>query len=72
MVKKRNYIACISHHAEMVETMKKVVKMGANLTIEERNLLSVSYKNAIGARRTAWRAIYTAVMQHKVLIIFHY
>ena len=51
----------------MVETMKRVVKMGANLTIEERNLLSVSYKNAIGARRTAWRVIYSAAMQHKVL-----
>jgi 14-3-3 protein epsilon len=25
--------------------------------VEERNLLSVAYKNSIGSRRTAWRAI---------------
>ena len=27
------------------------------LSVEERNLLSVAYKNSIGSRRTAWRAI---------------
>ena len=41
--------------------MKKVIKMGANLTVEERNLLSVAYKNSVGTRRSAWRVMSTAL-----------
>ena len=37
--------------------MKKVGKMDQELTVEERNLLSVAYKNLIGARRASWRII---------------
>ena len=35
--------------------MKKVAKVDSELTVEERNLLSVGYKNVIGARRASWR-----------------
>lgn len=41
----------------MVESMKKVGKTDQELTVEERNLLSVAYKNLIGARRASWRII---------------
>ena len=41
----------------MVESMKKVASMDVELTVEERNLLSVAYKNVIGARRASWRII---------------
>ena len=41
----------------MVEAMKQVAKMDVELTVEERNLLSVAYKNTIGARRASWRII---------------
>jgi len=42
---------------EMVESMKKVASLNVELTVEERNLLSVAYKNVIGARRASWRII---------------
>jgi len=42
---------------EMVESMKSVAALDIELTVEERNLLSVAYKNVIGARRASWRII---------------
>jgi 14-3-3 protein epsilon len=43
---------------DMLDNIKKVVlNFDQELSVEERNLLSVAYKNSIGARRTAWRAI---------------
>ena len=44
-------------YEDMLEAMNKVVQSNGDLTVEERNLLSVAYKNSIGSRRTAWRAI---------------
>ncbi|XP_010924614.1 14-3-3-like protein D [Elaeis guineensis] len=55
------YIAKLAEQAErydeMVESMKKVAKLDVELTVEERNLLSVGYKNVIGARRASWRIL---------------
>merc|ERR1711871_730016 len=42
---------------EMVDHGGNVAKMDVELTVEERNLLSMGYKNVIGARRASWRII---------------
>jgi len=44
-------------YEEMVENMKVVASADQELTVEERNLLSVAYKNVIGARRASWRIV---------------
>jgi 14-3-3 protein epsilon len=41
----------------MLDSMKEVASMDIELTVEERNLLSVAYKNVIGTRRAAWRIV---------------
>ena len=42
---------------EMVQYMKQVAALNTELSVEERNLLSVAYKNVIGSRRASWRII---------------
>jgi len=42
---------------DMAASMKSVTESGTELTNEERNLLSVAYKNVVGARRSSWRVI---------------
>jgi len=58
------YMAKLSEQAEryddMVKYMKRIVSLGVKgdeLSVEERNLLSVGYKNMMSVRRTAWRTI---------------
>jgi len=63
------YMAKLAEQAErydeMTAEMKKVASAvstggggdGAELSVEERNLLSVAYKNVIGARRASWRIV---------------
>lgn len=42
---------------DMAADMKAVTAMDSELSNEERNLLSVAYKNVVGARRSSWRVI---------------
>lgn len=57
--------AKISEQAEryedMVAAMKKVTSFNEDLSTEERNLLSVAYKNVVGSRRSASRVISSLV-----------
>lgn len=41
----------------MLEYMKLIAREGKEFSVEERNLLSVAYKNVIGSKRAAWRIL---------------
>jgi 14-3-3 protein epsilon len=61
-IQKLVYEAKLSEQAErydeMVECMRNVATSEGNeLSVEERNLLSVAYKNVIGSRRASWRVL---------------
>jgi len=55
------YFAKLAEQAErydeMADYMKTVGSLGLELSVEDRNLLSVAYKNAVGSRRASWRII---------------
>ena len=58
----------------MMEYMSEVAsKTGANeqLSVEERNLLSVAYKNVIGARRASWRIMSSIETKEESLSLIH-
>jgi len=42
---------------DMVQFMTQLTEKNQILTDEQRNLLSVAFKNVVGARRSAWRII---------------
>ena len=45
-------------YREMIEYVKYFVSKTPNdLSVEERNILSVAYKNLVGSRRTSWRVL---------------
>jgi hypothetical protein len=41
----------------MVDAMKKVTKLDIELTVEERNLIFMGYKNVIGDMTKSWRVL---------------
>lgn len=52
-------------HQDMVNAMKKVISLNPELNTDERNLLSVAYKNIVGSRRNGLRMI-AAIIDHEV------
>ncbi|XP_034016192.1 14-3-3-like protein [Thalassophryne amazonica] len=48
----------VERYEDMAKHMKEAVETELALTNEERNLLSVAYKNVVGTRRSSWRAMY--------------
>lgn len=58
-------LAGVAETAERYDDMRKILKIlvmkkveeKQSLTIDERNLLSVAYKNVVGSKRQSWRTI---------------
>ncbi|MBN3319374.1 1433T protein, partial [Atractosteus spatula] len=57
LIQKAKLAEQAERYDDMAASMKEVTEQGAELSNEERNLLSVAYKNVVGARRSAWRVI---------------
>ncbi|XP_066529700.1 tyrosine 3-monooxygenase/tryptophan 5-monooxygenase activation protein, theta polypeptide b [Hoplias malabaricus] len=57
LIQKAKLAEQAERYDDMVACMKQVTEAGTELSNEERNLLSVAYKNVVGARRSAWRVI---------------
>jgi len=57
LVEKAKMAEQAERYDDMADCMRKVAEMGSELSPEERNLLSVAYKNVVGTRRSSWRVI---------------
>ena len=65
-------LARIAEQSEQYDDMIDILKpyfeqkpLEEELTMDERNLLQVAYKNAVGLRRIAWRAAKKASTTNK-------
>uniref|UniRef100_A0A4W6FFC9 Tyrosine 3-monooxygenase/tryptophan 5-monooxygenase activation protein, theta polypeptide b n=1 Tax=Lates calcarifer TaxID=8187 RepID=A0A4W6FFC9_LATCA len=62
LIQKAKLAEQAERYDDMADCMKEVTEnfsgeKGGELSNEERNLLSVAYKNVVGARRSAWRVL---------------
>uniref|UniRef100_A0A672M0S9 14-3-3 protein beta/alpha-A-like n=1 Tax=Sinocyclocheilus grahami TaxID=75366 RepID=A0A672M0S9_SINGR len=57
LVQKAKLAEQAERYDDMAAAMKAVTEGDIELSNEERNLLSVAYKNVVGARRSSWRVV---------------
>lgn len=57
LVQKAKLAEQAERYDDMAAAMKAVTEASEQLSNEERNLLSVAYKNVVGARRSSWRVV---------------
>jgi hypothetical protein len=63
LIQKAKLAEQAERYDDMADAMRQVTEMGGMLSMDDRNLLSVAYKNVVGARRSAWRVI--SNIEHK-------
>ncbi|XP_038614344.1 14-3-3 protein sigma [Tachyglossus aculeatus] len=57
LIQKAKLAEQAERYEDMAAFMKAAVERGEELSCEERNLLSVAYKNVVGSQRGAWRVL---------------
>ncbi|CAJ0961261.1 unnamed protein product, partial [Mesorhabditis belari] len=57
LVQKAKLAEQAERYEDMTRAMKEFTELGGELSNEERNLLSVAYKNVVGSRRSSWRVV---------------
>ncbi|MCP6497677.1 14-3-3 family protein, partial [Klebsiella pneumoniae] len=57
LIQKAKLAEQAERYDDMASAMKAVTELNEPLSNEDRNLLSVAYKNVVGARRSSWRVI---------------
>ncbi|XP_068706259.1 14-3-3-like protein 1 [Montipora foliosa] len=69
LVELAKYAEQAERYDDMSDAMKRVTEKkclsNQHLSAEERNLLSVAYKNVVGARRSSWRVISALEGKHE-------
>lgn len=57
LVEKAKLAEQAERYEDMAACMKSVTENQPKLSNDERNLLSVAYKNVVGSRRSSWRVV---------------
>lgn len=57
LVQKAKLAEQAERYDDMAANMKAVTESQTKLKNDERNLLSVAYKNVVGTRRSSWRVV---------------
>ena len=53
-------------YQDMVDFLKMVIEQkGADMSTDERSLLSIAFKNVVAPKRTAWRTVISVQNNHK-------
>lgn len=63
LIQKAKLAEQAERYDDMAAAMKGVTEVQPELSCDERNLLSVAYKNVVGARRSSWRVV--SSLEHK-------
>jgi 14-3-3 protein epsilon len=57
------HVQLMDEQAENIESIKRAVRLTPNLTSEERNILSLTYKNAVASRRSSIKNVAVCIRQ---------